>query len=93
MNTVARCYFAGLSLAALARLGVAVVRPSREQMRGLRADERSFPLPVGGYNPSEGPPLLRRSGLWLLPLVVVASCCAATTFGTAFARRLMRVGG
>ena len=35
MKTVARCYFAGLSLAALARLGGAVERSSREGCRAV----------------------------------------------------------
>ena len=84
MNGVARCYCAGLALAALARLGVAVEKARRE---GPAREGSGVGVPCrGGSAPQKVPPLLLRCGHWLLPLVVDSAPRAATTFGSVIAR-------
>ena len=57
MKTVARCDDAGLSLAALARLGGAVEQSKREAVRARVGPRRSL---SGGTAPQKVPPLLLR---------------------------------
>src|SRR5687768_7821728 len=83
MKTVARSFVAGLALAALARLGVAVVTAWRE---GVVARERYLTFLVRGYSPSEGSPPV--AALWspAPPVGRRYAMRAATTLGAPVAR-------
>ena len=84
MRTVARCYYAGLPLAALARRGGGVVRA---RPRGLSPIRTAVDVPCPGVQPLRRfPPCCGDERLWLLPLVVDDAPRAATTCGTPTAR-------
>ena len=88
MKSVARSFVAGLALAALARLGVAVVKAWRE---GVSARQRFLAFLVRGYSPSEGSPPVAALRYLAPPVGRRCVARAATTFGIPTARSNRRV--
>src|SRR5688500_7078959 len=87
MKTVARCYVAGLALAALARLGVVVAGAGRE---ASGARERFLPLPCQGYSPAEGSPPVAALRLLAPPVGRRLRTARRNNLGTPVARRRAR---